>query len=576
MGGAGGQGDAHQAAADDVAHEEPGGSSGHGLQVVPKRGDAAASVVEAGAPTRQAAIGRRADRSYGADPDADVALLLEAAPLPLRVLGMPTGEMQQAHDEYDEPAEQSAFERQLRSQLDGLLVGGSEMQISEWDANVPPDGQELRVRRERVRQQAIEDERRIAAATTVQTRVRSHLAQNKYAELRPRREYRFCKTYSRVVGVGSRAEDGGGGGSGVPGGGSSAPSGPSAVYYVQSHERLELVSAHGVGRLMLTAADPNGNVVVTGSCVFDSSLHALVSLAQAQEGGLLCAAPGEHLYTFTVQPQPGATYARLRLRFRLESLFAEGELLSSPPPRSSTLYEDRVRAKQERRDRAARCAHEANALGAPPMPPTGPPTGPAGGARSARERRRDELAGGATAASLEAARVDPAADYNAYVRSHARASEVEWLQQQQEEARGQAHLAALQLRSHQQLEAAGVPPQPPPTPQPSPLAHERAPPPPQRPPHGQQPSQPVPQPQQWGNYYPNYYAAWYQQPDGWVGGDGGAAYAQYAQYLQAAAGYASKGSLQPQPQRSSAAVPPSVSPRRWPARAGPRTRMPGR
>ena len=225
------------------------------------------------------------------------------------------------------------------------------------------------------------------------------------------------------------------------------------------------------------------------------------------------------------------------------------------------------------------------------MPPTGRPPGPADGARSARERRREELAGNATAASLEAARVDLAADYDAYVRSHARASEVELLQQQEEAARGQAHLAALQLRSHQQLEAAGVPPQPPPTPQPSPPAHQRAPPPPQRPPQGgQQPSQPVPQPQQWGSYYPNYYAAWYRQPDaflgmnahfggatyGWGGGDGGAANAQYAQYLQAAAGYAPKEAFQPHPQRASAAVPPSVSPRRWPAKAGPRTRVPGR
>ena len=271
MSGAGGQGNAYEVEADGVAREEPGGS-GHGLLVDPEKGEAVEEEA-AGAPTCQAAIGRRADR-YGVNPDADVALLLEAAPLPLRVLGMPTGEMQQAHDEYDEPAEQSAFERQLRSQLDGLLVGGSEMQISEWDANVPPDEQELRVRRERVRQQAIEDERRITAAITVQTRVRTHLARNKYAELRPRREYRFCKTYSRVVGVGSRAKDGGGGDGGVPGGGSSAPSGPSAVYYVQSHEQLELVSVHGVGRLMLTAADPNGNVVIAGSCVFDSSCAA--------------------------------------------------------------------------------------------------------------------------------------------------------------------------------------------------------------------------------------------------------------------------------------------------------------
>ena len=37
----------------------------------------------------------------------------------------------------------SEFEKQLRSQLDGLLVGGAEEQISQWDANVPPAPQDL-------------------------------------------------------------------------------------------------------------------------------------------------------------------------------------------------------------------------------------------------------------------------------------------------------------------------------------------------------------------------------------------------------------------------------------------------
>ena len=75
--------------------------------------------------------------------DEDIKLLVEAAPLPLRVVGMPAEDTGGVWDEWDtsqvedayskslSKAEKSAFERQLRSQLDGAIV--SEKPNVWWD-----------------------------------------------------------------------------------------------------------------------------------------------------------------------------------------------------------------------------------------------------------------------------------------------------------------------------------------------------------------------------------------------------------------------------------------------------------
>ena len=48
-----------------------------------------------------------------------------------------------------------------------------------------------------------------------------------------------------------------------------------AAFFVSAHERLELVEAHGTGRLLLTATDVHGTVLVDGGVVYDSAAHAL-------------------------------------------------------------------------------------------------------------------------------------------------------------------------------------------------------------------------------------------------------------------------------------------------------------
>jgi len=45
---------------------------------------------------------------------------------------------------------------------------------------------------------------------------------------------------------------------------------------VSGHERLEVIEAHGTGRLLLTATDVHGAVIVDGGVVYDSAAPLLV------------------------------------------------------------------------------------------------------------------------------------------------------------------------------------------------------------------------------------------------------------------------------------------------------------
>jgi len=111
---------------------------------------------------------------------------------------------------------------------------------------------------------------------------------------------------------------------------------------VHQHERLELLTATGRGRLLVTAREGlEGNIAVREGCVYDSSLQAVLSTGSPRARipphatapparPPLWTAPGGYVYSFTLEPLPGAISAYLSLRFRREACYAEGELLSEP------------------------------------------------------------------------------------------------------------------------------------------------------------------------------------------------------------------------------------------------------
>ena len=465
----------------------------------------------------------------GGDPYEDVQLLLEAAPLPLRVVGMPTGDdgfdgeggegmegmegmllFEPSPPAFKTKEEKSEFERKLRSQLDGLLVGGLS-EGAEWSAD-GPGADELREHRERVRLLVKEDEEKGKAALAVQSRVRGNLARERYRELHPPKEWRFVKTHKRKVVVKPGVASGFAG---------------TTVFHVEKHERLDLVGVEGSGRLLLEASGLQGELIVSGSTVYDSSLHALgvgpqggLPASKPSGGGArpsrgastrpsrddgsrekpekpppICSAPGEHVYRFTVEPNSPDGEACLELTFEMESVFTEADLISEPPrpePTGGAVGGGGGAA-------AGGGGAAAEAAAAPPP-------------KSAIEKRREELAGmgmGAVAqpqAGLPAEAMHPAyggGGYPHHPHAHphphphhpgvamgvggvpmdaaaipqqdagraaayqARASQVEWQQQQAYAQKAQAHLAQLDYRQQQQLQAAGPVPQPPAQPPPA-------------------------------------------------------------------------------------------------------------
>jgi len=535
--------------------------------------------------------------SVSGNPYDDVELLVEAAPLPLRVVGMPTGAMDQA-DMYDRHAAAdgrrapSAFERQLRSQLDGLLVGGEDDEQAGWPG--APPRQELtnalQQRRERVQMQAKQAHLEKESAAKVQAAARGHQARKEYEARRPKREWRFVKSHRRVVSV------------------SESGSGPSTtMFYVQKHERLDLLAAEGSGRLMLDAADAQGRVVVEGSCVFDSALSALAITAKATahvnangQGAAapaLCSAPGEYLYTFRLEPRAGQLEAKLELKFQIESTFSDHDLASEPASEPAA--------------QPAAATEAAYTHGAPTAHKT------------ARERRREELASGPllhlpTEVSTDAAYPSDPTAPNHYVPAayelvglgpgahayspappsllpdasgggdpalgsgrgacFARAAAVEWQQRQSDARRGGAHLAALDLRAQQQLEAAGVAPFVPQPPAAAPPVSQR------HAPRATPAAQPPPPPPHWPSYTYAYaqngnYTYQPTEPYGSTAAPpqwGPAAYSpQYAAFVQqqqaaAASAYAQSKGVAPLRAAVDAVVAVGALQR------GPRARVPGR
>ena len=393
-----------------------------------------------------------------ANPYEDVALLLEAAPLPLRVVGMPTGDSPHwanwlgADEPYGDggpipEGQKNDFEKALRSRLDGLLVGGAaeEATQTEWTMSELPEPNDFEGRRQQQRHLAREDAKKVKAAETMQAHARGMNARAEYREMKPQRAWRFVKTHRRMVTV---TRDGGGN--------------HSTVFMVQKHERLDLISASGSGRLLLHAQTTDGAVLVNGSNVYDSSLHALQAASprsrKKRNGPPICSAPGEHLYTFTVEPLSGTDTARLDLTFHMESAFTQEDLLSEPPPANHADYLDPVRRPKVVEPAYAPSATE-------PMP----------AAKTAMDIRREQLMGyepvpeasAYPGMTYDAASLMPNVGNDMF----ARASEVEWQMSQEERIRGQAHLAQIDQR--QQAQFAAVGPQSPRGAQPAPPGGRR-------------------------------------------------------------------------------------------------------
>ena len=164
----------------------------------------------------------------------------------------------------------------------------------------------------------------------------------------PPREWRFRKTYHRLLSL----EAGSGG---VSGGGRRV-----VHFFVGRHERLVLSGVGGVGRLELRATDEMGSEVIEPSIVYDSDVAAAAASATTSTGSAAFSPPsqlpselaslrtevwsgvGEFEYEFAlVAPlsvaaaveQGGgvAVTPALKLSFALECSAGEGEMVSEPP-----------------------------------------------------------------------------------------------------------------------------------------------------------------------------------------------------------------------------------------------------
>ena len=129
-----------------------------------------------------------------------------------------------------------------------------------------------------------------------------------------------------------------------------------ATFFVGQHEKVVLAEVHGNGRLVVTATDPNGSVIIEGATVYDSAAHFLsggVAAAGKAPKAELWSAPGEFEYKFTLiqQPQPrsapkwggppegspppwwGAPKDQrltMRVLFRIETSFMPTQLVAKP------------------------------------------------------------------------------------------------------------------------------------------------------------------------------------------------------------------------------------------------------
>jgi len=170
-----------------------------------------------------------------------------------------------------------------------------------------------------------------------------------------------------------------------------------ATFFVGQHEKVVLAEVHGHGRLVVTATDPNGSVIIEGATVYDSAAHFLSGggggAAAAGNGGKapkaeLWSAPGEYEYTFTLieQPQPKSAPPKwggppegapppwwgaprdqrltMRVLFRIETSFMPAQLVAKP---ASLVKREAAQAAQAAQAAAAAAARQPPQLLSPQL-----------------------------------------------------------------------------------------------------------------------------------------------------------------------------------------------------------------
>ena len=161
----------------------------------------------------------------------------------------------------------SLFETTLSGAL-GASFEGRRSRLWEDEADSEPSADELEAVRaaERARRDNEAERRRRAVtrartrengAVTIQAAQRGRLERHAVAARRPPPEqWRFAKSCVRHLDSAGHNQ---------------------AAFFVSGHERLEVIEARGTGRLLLTATDVHGAVVVDGGIVYDSAAPLLVS-----------------------------------------------------------------------------------------------------------------------------------------------------------------------------------------------------------------------------------------------------------------------------------------------------------
>ena len=260
------------------------------------------------------------------NPFATMKLALEAAPLGLRVVGMTAADDwgDEASDRRvrQKPKQPSRMETALRSEFDEIGRTGGESLSSGTES--AEEIAALEARRQAARAEAGAEaakQRKFEAAQTIQSRYRAMTARRLLAYKGTSRRWKFQKFHRRTFKTGS--------------GGSSRNR---ARFYVEKHETLEIVAVEGTGRLLLDACAHDGEGVVEGAVVYDSSAHALLH-PNAHKGlhfvpgktRAIWATPGEFDYVFFAEPLAQTSAAELAVLFRVEVSLTGFDLVSEPP-----------------------------------------------------------------------------------------------------------------------------------------------------------------------------------------------------------------------------------------------------
>lgn len=260
------------------------------------------------------------------NPFATMKLALEAAPLGLRVVGMTAADDwgNEASDRGvgQKPKQPSRMETALRSEFDEIGRTGGESLSSGTES--AEEIAALEARRQAARAEAGAEaakQRELVAAQTIQAGYRAMTARRSLAYKGTSRRWKFQKFHRRTFKTGS--------------GGSSRNG---ARFYVEKHETLEIVAVEGIGRLLLDAFAHDGEVVVKGAVVYDSSAHALLH-PNAHKGlhfvpgktRAIWTTPGEFDYVFLAEPLAQSPAAELTVLFRVEVSLTGFDLVSEPP-----------------------------------------------------------------------------------------------------------------------------------------------------------------------------------------------------------------------------------------------------